>query len=88
MVDTQNGNGIDVGVQAGDDLIKVSMDRVKLLEKQRRMFFAPTAAGDKFSQMDGTFSPSGKHRKNPVVLRAELVGDTGVNDRVLPPSLK
>ena len=41
--------GIEMGVQAGDDLIKVTMDRVKLLEKQRHMFFAPTAAGDKYS---------------------------------------
>ena len=41
--------GIEIGVQAGDDLIKVTMDRVKLLEKQRHMFFAPTAAGDKYS---------------------------------------
>ena len=78
--------GVEVGVQAGDDLIKVTMDRVKLLEKQRRMFFAPTAAGDKYNHMDGSFSPSTKHRKNPVVVKAELLGDTGENDKVMAPS--
>ena len=77
---------MDIGVQAGDDLIKVTMDRVKLLEKQRHMFFAPTAAADKYSHMDGSFSPSAKHRKNPVVVKAELLGDTGENDKVMAPS--
>lgn len=84
----QAPRGVDIGVQAGDDLIKLSMDRVKLIEKQRHMFFAPTAAGDRFSKIDGTFSPSGKYRKNPVVMKAELLGDSGENDRVMAPSLK
>ena len=42
---------MDVGVQAGDDLIKVTMDRVKLQEKQKQIFLArDTSApgGDKY----------------------------------------
>ena len=41
------GAGIDIGVQAGDELIKVANDRVRLIEKSRHMFFGKnTQAGD------------------------------------------
>ena len=30
---------VDQGVQAGDDLIKLAMDRMKLVEKNKHMFF-------------------------------------------------
>ena len=45
---------MDIGVQAGDELIKVSMDRVRLLEKQKQIFLArDTSApgGDKYIKL-------------------------------------
>ena len=61
----------------GDDLIKVAMDRIKLEEKSRHMFYAKDGGGaDRVTVMDGSLSPQGKHRKRPVVMKAELYGET------------
>ena len=85
----ENKQGVEIGTQAGDDLIKVSMDRVRLIEKSRHMFFGnQTNSADKNYQMGGTLSPSGgKKAKNALVMKAELYGDSmGVGDRIVPPS--
>ena len=82
---------MDVGVQAGDDLIKVTMDRVKLQEKQKQIFLArDTSApgGDKFIKPGGVFSPMAKHNKNSVVMMEEILGDIGQDDRVMEPSIR
>ena len=76
----QRGYGVDIGVQAGDDLIKVTMDRVRLQEKQKQIFMArDTSApgGDKYIKPGGVFSPMAKHNKNSVVMMEEILGDIG-----------
>lgn len=82
-----------VGVQAGDDLIKVAMDRIKLMEKNKRMFYgspgrSQNGSADRFTHLDGSFSPAPKHSNSRVVMRAELVKDFGTNERVMKPSIK
>ena len=53
------------------------------------MFYAKDGGGaDRVTVMDGSLSPQGKHRKRPVVMKAELYGETTQNDRVVAPSLK
>ena len=60
------------------------MDRATLVQKQRHMFFA----GDTYFKPDGNFSPASKHKKTALIMKAELAGDTGENDRLMVPSLQ
>lgn len=73
----------EVGVQAGDDLIKAALDRVRLLEKNKHMFFA----GDSFYGASGNFSPAVKPNRSALVMKAELAGDNIKDERVMRPSL-
>jgi len=69
----------EIGVQAGDELIKVTMDRMRLMEKNKRMFYggddsrarAPqnNLSGDLFTNMDGSFSPAPRQTTNLVKIR-------------------
>ena len=91
----------DFGVQVGDDLIKVSMDRVKLIEKNKRMFYGSDNSADSridhrkhhssaeaFVNMDGTFSPMPKPSAQLIKMRQEMFGDDTSKDRIMQPSLK
>ena len=82
-----------MGVQADDDLIKVAMDRIALMEKNKRMFYgnssrAHNGSGDINIRVDGSFSPVPRHSKMPAALMAEELRDFGTNDRVMKPSVK
>ncbi len=62
--------GVSIGIQAGDDLIKLANDRVMLLERQRHMFYASggtLGGGDNYGKMDGSFSPVPRHAKNALI---------------------
>ena len=91
----------DFGVQVGDDLIKVTMDRVKLMEKNKRMFYGGEPGADSrvdnrkhhssaesYHNIDGTFSPAPKQSANRIKMRQEMFGDRGVNDRIMQPSIR
>ena len=80
-------------MQADDELIKVAMDRIALMEKNKHMFYgssgrAQHGSGDINIRVDGSFSPVPKQSKMPVALRAEELKDFGTNDRVMKPSFK
>lgn len=78
------------------------MDRVKLIEKNKRMFYGGSdnsadsrldhrkhhSSAEAFMNMDGTFSPAPKPSAQLIKMRQEMFGDDTSKDRVMQPSLK